>query len=210
MNVRRPNATLFEQSVQRYAADISELYCDENGDIIDERSLEAFIHELVIMLLSKTRDYWSMSPLLAVFDGLVATVMRPLLYNHRTMRIPHQVTTESGMIISGNMMGQAEKLITTPKWNNDSLPLVEHYVEQAFKSQLSFFFLDRFAPYNREYSKSPHMGAECLTNASLLVKEFGSPIHLKQVMELVRSTGQEDELVEYVEKHFRSDDFLSH
>ena len=41
LNVRRPKSTLFEQSVQRYAAKISELYCDEKGDITNEKVIRS-------------------------------------------------------------------------------------------------------------------------------------------------------------------------
>ena len=210
LNVRRPKSTRFEQSVQRYAAGISELYCDENGDITDEKSLEAFIGDLVVVLLDKTKTYWPTSPLLAIFDGLVVTVIRPLLHGHRTFYFPGEMTTADGVIVSGNMVGKVDQLETVPKWNDKSQRLVARYVKKAFKKQVSNFFLDRYAPYNREYARSPHLEADKLANVGLLVKSFGNPIHLKHVMELLQPTNQEDELAQYVVDHFRGDDFIDH
>ena len=90
-NDRRPHA--FEQSVQCYAEKVSELYSDENGNITDEKSLEAFIDELVNSLLEGSRTYWPTSPLLAIFDGVIATVIRPLLHKHRTAHFQSKLTT---------------------------------------------------------------------------------------------------------------------
>jgi len=210
LNVRRPNATRFEQSLQRYAVMISELYCDEEGAVRDKKALEAFIRQLVTFLLNKTKVYWATTPLLAIFDAVVATVIRPLLFKHRTAHIPHQTTTDSGLIVVGNMLGKAEQLITEPNWNADSLTLVQHYVEKALKTHLTFFFFDQFGPYNREYAKFPHFDPTDLPNVGLPVKEFNKLVHLKQVVELIQPTAQADELIQYVEKHFRSDEFIGH
>lgn len=210
LNVRRPKSTTFEQSVQRYAARISELYCDENGDITDEKSLEIFIRELIDTLLDKTKAYWPTSPLLAIFDGLIATVIRPLLYEHQTAHMQSATTTAAGVVISENMVGTMEKLATAPKWNKTSQRSVERYVEKAFKAHVCSFFMDRYAPYNRDYAKSPHPDAAALTDVGLAVKGFGSPIHLKNIMELLQPTSQADGLVEYVFQHFRSDAVIDH
>jgi hypothetical protein len=210
LNVRRPKTTLFEQSAQRYAAKISEVYCDEKGDIANEKLLEAFIRELVTTLLEKTKAYWPTSPLLAIFDGLVATVMRPLLHRHRTAYVQSEMTTATGVIVSGSTMGKIKELVTTPKWNEKSQRLVVRYVKKAFKAQVWSLFLDRYAPYNREYSRSPHLNTATLTNVGLLIKNFGNPVHLSKVMELLQSTNQADELAQYVVDHFRCGDFIDH
>lgn len=210
LNIRRPKSTRFEQSVQRYAATISELYCDEKGDITDEISLESFISDLVNTLLEKTKAYWLTSPLLAIFDGLIATVMRPLLHKHQTFYFPSELTTATGAIVSGNTVGRIEELVTVPKWNETSQGLVARYVKKAFKKQVWTFFLDRFASYNLDYTKSPHLDAASLTDVGLLVKNFGNPIHLKSIMELLQPTNQPDELAHYVVDHFRGSDFLDH
>ena len=210
LNVQRPKATRFEQSVQRYAAKISELYSDENGDIADEKSLEAFIGELVDSLLEETRAYWPTSPLLSIFDGLVATVIRPLLYKHRTAYFSSELTTAGGVIVSGNTTAKLEELVTTPRWNETSRRLVMSYVKKAFKARVWSIFMDRYAPYNRDYARSQHLDAAALTDVGLLVKNFGEPIHLNEVMELLQPTGQADELVRYVVNHLRGDDFIDH
>lgn len=210
LNVRRPKTTLFEQSAQRYAATISELYCDQEGNITNEKSLEAFIRELVASLLDKTKAYWLTSPLLAIFDGLVAPVMRPLLHKHQTAYIQSEMITAAGVVVSGNTTGKIEELVTTPMWNETSQRLVARYVEKAFKAKMWFFFLDRYAPYNRDYSKSPHLNAKILPDVGLLVKDFGDPVHLSKVMELLQPTTQADELAQYVNDHFRGSDFIDH
>lgn len=210
LNVRRPKSTLFEQSVQRYAAKISELYCDEKGDITNDKVLEAFIHALVTTLLNKTKAYWPTSPLLAIFDGLVATVMRPLLHKHRTAYMKSEMTTAAGVIVSGNIMGKIEELVTTPKWNETSQRLVVRYVKKAFQAQVWSLVWDRSAPYNRKYSRSPHLNAATLTNVGLLVRSFGDPVHLNKVMELLQPATTADELAQYVVDHFRSSAFIDH
>ena len=46
LNVQRPKATRFEQSVQRYAMKVSELSYDDKSNITNKISLAAFVHEL--------------------------------------------------------------------------------------------------------------------------------------------------------------------
>ncbi len=210
LNVRRPKSTRFEQSAQRYAAMISELYCDEKGDIIDEKALETFIRELVAILLNKTKTYWPGSPLLAIFDGVVAAVMRPLLHKHQTVYFQSEVVTEDGVIASGTAKGQKVELVTAPKWNEASQSRVMRSVKKAFKAQVWSFFLDRYAPYNREYARSSHLDPETLTGVGHLVRNFGNPVHLNQLMDLLQPTSQADELAQYVTGHFRSDEFIDH
>jgi len=210
LNVQRPKATCFEKSVQRYAAKVSELYSDEKGNITDERSLEMFVHDLVEKLLKKTKNYWPISPLLAIFDGVVATVLRPLLHRHRTVYFQNDMTTEAGVIVSGNTMAKSEQLVTTPKWNEEAQKSVARYVKKAIEAQVWSLFMDRYAPFNRDYSKSPHVDASKLSDAGLLVKSFGDPVHLDKVMELLQSTNQADDLVGYVSDHFRNDDIIDH
>ena len=210
LNVRRPKSTRFEQSAQRYAAMISELYCDEKGDIIDEKALEAFIRELVAILLHKTKAYWPRSPLLAIFDAVVAPVIRPLLHKHQTAYFQSETVAEGGVVTSGNAKSQKVELVTAPKWNEASKEKVVDYVKQAFKGQVWSFFMDRYAPYNREYTRSLHLDPATLTDAGYLVRGFGNPVHLNQVMDLVQPTGQADELAHLVTEHLRSDGFIDH
>ncbi len=210
LSVRRPKSTRFEQSAQRYAAMISELYCDEKGDIVDEKALEAFISELVAILLDKTKTYWPRSPLLAIFDGVVATVLRPMLHKHQTARFQSEMISDDGVIASANAKGQKVELVTAPKWNEASKEQVVRYVRTAFKGQLWSFFMDRYAPYNREYARSPHLDPATLADAGYLVRHFGNPLHLSQVMDLLQPTSQADELAHHVTEHFRSDAFIDH
>ncbi len=210
LNVRRPKTTLFEQSVQRYAVKISELYCDEKGEIINKKYLELFINELIAALLDKTKVYWPTSPLLAIFDGLVVPVIRPLLYKHQTAYIQSEITTADRVVVSGNTKGKMKELVASPRWNKTSQKMVVHYVEKAFKSNIWSFFMDRYAPYNREYSMSSHLNSASLSDVGLLVKSFGDPVHLSKLMSLLRPTNQADELVHYVVDHFRDSDFIDH
>ena len=210
LNVQRPKATRFEQSVQRYAEKVSELYSDENGNITDEKSLEAFIGELVNSLLEGSRTYWPTSPLLAIFDAVIATVIRPLLHKHRTAHFQSKLTTAGGVIVSGNTMAKLDELVTTPGWNETSQRLVTGYVKKAFKTQVWSLFLDMFAPYNREYARSEHLNAAALTDVGLLIKDFGDPLHLDKIMELLKPTSQADELARFVVNHLRGDEFIDH
>ena len=120
------------------------------------------------------------------------------------------MTNTAGVIVSGNLMGKIEELVTTPKWNETSQRRVVRYVKKAFQAQLWSLVWDRYAPYNREYSKSPHLNAATLTNAGVLVRSFGDPVHLNKVMELLQPTSQAEELAQYVVDHFRSGAFIDH
>ncbi|MCP3868760.1 MAG: hypothetical protein GY703_11820 [Gammaproteobacteria bacterium] len=210
LNIRRPKATRFEQSAQRYAAKISELFTDENGNIISQESLETLIRELVSILLDKTRPYWPTRPLLAIFDGVVATIFRPLLHKHRTVHYQSRLVNATGVIQSGNTKMKTAELVTTPTWNEESQKRVQHYVKKAFKAQVWSLFIDRYAPYNREYARTQHLDATTLTHVGLAVKNFGNPVHLNQIMDLLQPTNQADELVQYVNNHFRSDERIDH
>ena len=117
---------------------------------------------------------------------------------------------EDGVVASANAKGQKVELVTAPKWNEASKERVVRYVRKAFKGQVWSFFLDRYAPYNREYARSPHLDSATLTDAGYLVRNFGNPLHLNQIMDLLQSTSQADELARHVTEHFRSDDFIDH
>jgi len=210
LNVQRPKATRFEQSVQRYTARVSELYSDEKGNITDKPSLQALVNELVDRLLKASRIYWPMVPLLAIFDGLVATVLRPLLHRHRTVYFQSETISQTGVIVSGSATAKAEQLVTTPKWNEEAQKEVVDCVKKALKAHIWSLFMDRYAPFNREYSKSPHLNGATLTDVGLQIRGFGDPVHIGKVMELLQPTNEADELANYVSDHFRSDDIIDH
>lgn len=195
LTAKRLNATPFEQAAQCYSANISSRFCDENGEIVSPGSLSVFVHALIDNLLERTKLYWPIAPLLAIFDAIVVPVLRPMLHPYQTWRSEHDFFSDNGVFDVGQFVNKRTSLETKPIWNDAAKQRALHLVEEALKQHLAVRFLglkffDTFSTYNREVHHSEHLNPSIFKGK---IRSFGPPVHTKDIMELVQEIPKKPE-----------------